>query len=113
MRIPDDKWPDYLPGPKDHLMALGVVSLNYGQLEGMFQGLFTEVTEMNADQVSAIFQRIPNNIRQDIMLDLLDPSLPENMKAAIKYFCEGFKTCAANRHALMHSRSGGNIARMS
>lgn len=107
MTVPDDRWPDYLPGPKDHL--LGVISLVSGSLEGMFKHLFRCVTGMDKPQVNALFQRIPNNTRQDIMLELLDPNLPENLRAAIKYFCDGFETCAENRHGLMHSHSSGNI----
>jgi hypothetical protein len=111
MDDPTDNWPDFLPGPRSHLQALGVISLSYGQLEGMFQHLFAEVTGLNRDQVSALFQRIPNNIRENVMLELLrKTTLPKNLKELVQYFSEGFAACAENRHGLVHSSSGGTIA---
>lgn len=109
-----DDWPNYLPGPSDHLEALGVVSLTYGYLEGLFQCLFTDTTGMTPDQVNALFQRIPNNHRSNMMLELLDKSkLPTNLKELVRYFVKGFETCAENRSGLMHSHSAGIVSGMS
>lgn len=106
-----DKWPDYLPGPRDHLLALGAIALTYGTLENLFQAVFTDATEMSREQVSALFQRIPNNTRRDLLSDLLaKASLPENLKGEIRYFSSAFLICADNRHALMHSHSGGVVS---
>ncbi|MBN8982132.1 MAG: hypothetical protein J0I29_12790 [Rhizobiales bacterium] len=113
MKLPsdEDKWPDYLPGPKSHLAALGVISLTYGFLEEFFQLLFADVTGMNRDQVTALFQRLPNNNRTKVMRELLEKStIPANIKELVIHFVKGFEICAENRHGLMHSRSGG-IAR--
>jgi hypothetical protein len=101
-------WPDYLPGPSDDLLALGVIALMYGQLESMFQHVFSAVTSLNEIQASAIFQRIPNNVRQDILFQMMaQTTLPDQLKEQVQYFGLGFKTCAANRHAIMHSHSAG------
>lgn len=104
-------WPDYLPGPTDHLRALGVITLMYGYLEGIYQTLFSEATGMTPAQVGALFQRVPNNIRADIMHELLEKtSIPINIKELVRHFSLGFNACAENRHSLMHSRSGGIIS---
>jgi hypothetical protein len=101
-------WPDYLPGPSEDLLALGVIALTYGQLEGMFQHVFSAVTSLNEIQASAIFQRIPNNVRQDILFQMMaQTTLPDVVKDQVQYFGLGFKSCAANRHAIMHSHSAG------
>jgi hypothetical protein len=110
MQRSTDHWPNYLPGPRDHLHALGVITLSYGHLENMFQILFSNVTGLNQYQVEALFQRIPNNVRSNIMLELLDKTtLPTNMKELVQYFSEAFRICAENRHGLMHSSSGGTV----
>jgi hypothetical protein len=101
-------WPDYLPGRSDDLLALGVIALMYGQLESMFQHVFSAVTSLNEIQASAIFQRIPNNVRQDILFQMMaQTTLPDQLKEEVQHFGLGFKTCAANRHAIMHSHSAG------
>jgi hypothetical protein len=106
--LTDDVLPEYLPGPPDHILMLGVIALNYGQLENMFRHVFSAVTRMNDIQVAAIFQRIPNNIRQTVLSEVMaQTTLPDQLKDRVKYFTDGFKICAENRHDLMHSHSGG------
>src|SRR5689334_16831156 len=61
----EDDWPSYLPGPRNDILALGVISLTYGLLETMFKLLFASVGDMNEHQVAAIFERLPNNHRLD------------------------------------------------
>src|ERR1700694_5794823 len=94
------RWPEYLPAPSDDVFAIGVVALNYGQMESMFKHLFAVVTRMNDFQVSALFYRIPNNTRLNVLSDLMNQTtLPEKLKDRVLHFCDGFKICAANRHA--------------
>jgi len=101
-------WPDYLPGPRDDILALGVVSLNYGHLENIFRVMFAMVTGMSENQVRALFERINNDARQKILEQLLDPQpFPDGLKKLIAHFLEGYTICAKNRHSIMHSHSGG------
>lgn len=105
---PDRPWPKDLPLPNDYVFALGVVALNYGQLEAMFQALFAAAIGLNEVQLSAIFQRLDNERRREALSQIVGQTkLPDGMKADIAHFSAGFKVCAENRHALMHSRSGG------
>jgi hypothetical protein len=106
--ITNRDWPNYLPCPTDDVFALGIVCLNYGLLEAMFRHLFSIVTRFNEVQTSALFHRPPNNNRQDALIEIMNQTtLPDKLKERVRYFCAGFKTCASNRHDLMHSRSGG------
>ena len=87
---------------------IGVISLNYGQLENAFRRIFSAVTRMNDIQVAAIFDRLPNNNRQTVLEEVMaQTTLPEKLKERVDHFTLGFKTCADNRHAVMHSHSGG------
>jgi hypothetical protein len=108
------RWPDYLPIPREDVFALGVVSLNYNQLEGMFGALFEAVTMVGPIQASAIFYKLPNDKRQDVLLEIMErATLPAQLKESIRYFCTGFRICAENRHDLMHSGSVGVYTRYS
>jgi hypothetical protein len=103
-----DSWHDYLPGPKDDLLALGVVSLNYGYLENIFRIIFAFVTQLSEAQVRAIFERLNNKARQDVLDQLLGARpIPPELKDLVRHFLDGFVICADNRHAIMHSHHGG------
>lgn len=104
----DDNWPDYLPGPRDDLLALGVASLNYGYLENIFRVLFSFATGLDEWQTRAIFERLNNSARDAILDQLLGAKpFPPELKEVIRHFLSGFKICADNRHAIMHSHYGG------
>lgn len=109
---PPERWPKDFPGPDDCVFAIGVAALNYGILESAFRFLFSTVTGMTEAQVSTIFDRIPNNTRQEIVKAMMTQSnLPEPALDAVRHFLTGFKQCADNRHDLMHSRHGGRFVR--
>lgn len=108
--LTDEQWPEYLPGSPDHILMVGIIALNYGRMENMFRYLFSVVTRMNEIQVSAIFERMPNNIRQTVLSEVMaQTTLPIELKERVKYFIDGFRICADNRHDLMHSRPGGTF----
>lgn len=101
-------WPDYLPLPHDDVFAIGVIALNYCQLENMLKGLFSSVTRMNHYQTAALFHRMANNVRKDVLLDLLaKTTIPPELREHIEHFQKGFSICADNRHGIMHSSSAG------
>src|SRR5437764_2608998 len=103
----DDRWPLYLPGPRHDILAMGVISLTYGQLENLFRTVFSLVADMNEYQIAAIFERMPNNHRLSALAQMLGKTtLPEVLKERVSHFCNGFRICAENRHAIMHSHSG-------
>ena len=103
-----DQWPDYLPGPRNDLLALGVIALNYGRLENIFRIIFAMVSGMSEAQVTAIFARINNRLREDIFEQLLaTQTFPEGLIDLIRHWLAGYMICAENRNAVMHSHHGG------
>jgi hypothetical protein len=102
------QWPKYLPLPPDDIFALGVIALNYCQLENMFRALFSAVAQWNEFQTAALFHRLANNVRKDVLSELLGKTtLPDETKELVQYFLIGFGQCADNRHLLLHSSTGG------
>lgn len=103
-----ENWPAYHPGQREETLALGVIALNYGQLENLYRTVFAYVTGMNEFQAAALFHRLPNNHRKDVLYDLMaKTTLPTELKKLVQYFAAGFGACADNRHDIMHSASGG------
>lgn len=51
---PRTEWPHWAL-PREDIFALGVIALNYNQLETMFLTLFRSVTDMKHDHVLALF----------------------------------------------------------
>jgi hypothetical protein len=104
----DDRWPELLHGSKDDLVALGVISLNYGYLENMFRALFALATGMERIQCDALFERINNDTRINVFRDIIArKNYPVGLKDLLSHFVSGYQVCAANRHAVMHSHHGG------
>ena len=103
-----EEWPPYLPGPREDIFALGVISLNYGQLENMFRALVSGVARWNEFQTAAVFHRLPNNHRVEVVSELMSKTtMPDEIKGLIDHFLKGFAKCAETRNLIMHSSSGG------
>lgn len=102
------QWPSYMPLPREDIFALGVISLNYCHLENMFRLLFSSVARWNDFQTAAVFHRLANNIRMDVISELLTKTtIPVETKKLIEHFVTGFRLCADARNLIMHSSSGG------
>jgi hypothetical protein len=105
---PSKEWPTYLPGPRENIFALGVISLAYSNFEWLFAGVFREVTQTPDTVLRILFSKLPNNIRMETLSNFLEKmDWPEGLKDDIKHFMKGFQICAENRNLLMHSYSGG------
>lgn len=103
-----EKWPSYMPLPRDDIFAIGVIALNYCLLEGMFRTLLSAVTHWNDYEISAVFHRINNRTRLDILSDLLGKTpIPDDSKADVIHFAEGYKLCTDARNFIMHSIAAG------
>lgn len=108
MNNPHKTWPDYLPLPREDMLALGVIALNFCQLENIFRALMASVARWNVHQTAALFNRLNNRERQDVIAELLPKTtIPTETKALVEHFVDGFMVCADNRNFLMHSSSGG------
>jgi hypothetical protein len=98
------KWPAYEIGPRESVFALGVASVNYARLEFVFRLLFSTVTETPLDLTNALFMKLGNDGRTDLIERAL-PSRhwPEPANDYVRHFVAGFRKCAENRNHLMHS----------
>jgi hypothetical protein len=104
----ESKWPDYLPLPREDIFAIGVIALAYGQLESIFKVMLATVARWNDMQVAAIFHRLNNNQRFDVVSELLaKTTIPSEVKAKVEHFLAGLGICTENRNFIMHSFSGG------
>jgi hypothetical protein len=100
-----------MPEWSDGIYAIGVISLNYCQLENMFLGLFQSATGMTEVQVVALFQRLQNDSRLKIFSQLTNQrsEFPADFKDRIRHFAAGYEVCVENRNAIMHSHSRGSF----
>jgi hypothetical protein len=104
MTSPDYEWPRYSVGPKDHLEALGVISLNFNLYE---YSLVIFLERYLNKQVSAFLTDKLNNEERSELIRLMvqDEPRPELIDE-VEFLLRHFATCAANRHVLLHSRLG-------
>lgn len=102
------RWPDYMPLPRDDIYAIGIIALNFCLLEGMFRNLLSAVTHWNQYEVAALFHRINNRTRLDILSDLIGKTpLPDETKGDVTHFADGYEKCTDNRNFIMHSIAAG------
>jgi hypothetical protein len=98
----DYEWPRYPVGPKGHLEALGVISLNFNLYE---YSLVIFLEQHFSKEVSAFLaDKLSNEERSQLirMIMTTDRELIEE----IEFLLAHFATCAHNRHTLLHSRPG-------
>ncbi len=108
MNDPPENWPSYLSLPQGDVFALGVIALESALLENIFRAILSSVARWNNHQTAAIFNRLNNRGRQDVIDDLLpNTTIPLETKDDINHFVAGYMVCAENRNYLMHSSSGG------
>lgn len=100
-------WPNYLPGPRENIFAIGVISLLYGQLENLFSCVFSAATQMEIDQAEVVFRKINNDVRSGIVRQSLRSDLRTDLSECVEHFLKGYAICASNRHDIMHASSGG------
>jgi len=102
MSEPDYPWPRYEVGPKDHLEALGIISLNFNLYEYSLV-IFLE-QHFSKDVSGFLTDKLSNEERsQLIRLVMQNDPYPE-VTEEIEFLLRHFATCAANRHLLLHSR---------
>ena len=101
------EWPAFPTPPKEVVFAVGVVAVSYNALESLFFALFALVTGIPSHLQSALFQRLANNERVDLVRAALGGNKwPEETIVLFEHFLAGYDICAANRNVLMHSIAG-------
>lgn len=97
-------WPVYPVGPKDSILAIGTVSINYSRLESVLTTMFATITGSSIKFASILVPKITNNVRIDMMRRMLEGNdWPEDVRERAEHFITAFSILVENRNLLMHS----------
>lgn len=109
MRTPKKvRWPAYLVPFDETTFAIGVIAINYGELELNFRHLFGAVTGVGQPFAELLFPKIQNDVRLQLFdQSLTTPEWPPDLAAALRRFAAGYTICSENRNTIMHFRAGG------
>lgn len=97
-------WPSYPIGPKDSIFALGIVSVNYAQLEFAVYGMLSVILGIQGEVASHLMFKFNPEMRDKLMREIL-PTCKWPIDAADRslHFIEAHKICYENRNKLAHS----------
>lgn len=100
----DYPWPRYQTGPKDHLYALGVISLNFNIYEYSLIVFLEEYFDKNV--AAFLTDKLSNEERSHLirLATQNDPYYDAALIDEVEFILRHFATCAENRHNLLHSR---------
>jgi hypothetical protein len=102
MSEPDYPWPSYIVGPKEHLYALGVISLNFNLYE---YSLIVFLEQHFSKDVAAFLSDKLNNVERSQLIRLvMNKDIYPSVIDEVEYILRHFSICADNRHTLLHSR---------
>jgi hypothetical protein len=95
-------WPTYPVGPKASVFALGVVILNYAQLEFAIQAIFATVLGISLEEGSRF--KINGKERENLIKDMLPArQWPQNVNILVFDFVDACEICRENRNKLARS----------
>jgi hypothetical protein len=88
--MPEQPWPPYRVGNPDYIHALGVIASVFNALEFRFRSFFPIYTRLPTRPGYALFSRISNELRLEIIRDSMDYSHhPDAIKDDVRYFLSG------------------------
>lgn len=102
----DSSWPTYEVGPKESMLALGVVSANYARLEFALTHMYAVIIGIDSSEATMRISRI---IRKNTHLERMRrhlenrPQWPSSVRDLCARFIDGFSLLNDNRNKLMHS----------
>jgi hypothetical protein len=98
-----DKWPPYFSGQREHLHALGVISLCYNQFEAMWSAVLAHYAgETTAEFLLA--GRVADDRRIATVLQYARTHEKESeILSRIEHVAVAYAVCSENRNILMHS----------
>jgi hypothetical protein len=100
----DPNWPLYQHGPRDSIFAVGMVSVNYAQLEFAVYGMFSTILALQAETATRLVYKLTPEMRDKMMREVLPTrGWPEQVTDLAQHFIEGHKVCYENRNKLAHS----------
>lgn len=97
-------WPAYAIGPRESIVAMGVASIKFVELESVLRFLFGTIFGMSRDDTAMMTAKLGN---LDIT-NLMQQKLPETGWDAatvdlVEHFIKAFNRCREARNHLMHS----------
>lgn len=106
-KIPDT-WPSYRTGPRDHMHALGVISVNFNLYENNLFVMFAyPLLERDLMRVAAC-ERLYGDLNSETRLKAIrlayDREADPKVRDCVDHLIQHFSVCAERRHLLMHSR---------
>ena len=98
------KWPEFPPGPTDHIAAIGVLVVRFNELENTLQSLIAHYSTMDNEVTYFVIGRLP----APTQVDWLDKLLPiyeknESVRGALELFTKAYRICNDNRGMVVHS----------
>ena len=88
----DYKWPPYPTGPKEHLEALGVISLNFNLYEYSLVNFFEEFFDKTV--AAFIFHKLNNEERAALIRVLMKSDPEPEFTGEVENLLRHFATCA-------------------
>lgn len=110
MATPKDIWPlpEYNPGPRDHLHAVGVISMGYVSLEQSIGRLYQHYPVLQGlptDLVNLYYFRLDERHRLKAVKSMFNKyEKDERVRAVIESLVDYFQWCWEVRNALLHSQ---------
>jgi hypothetical protein len=102
------QWPTYdINSIPDHVHAIGVLSVNYNNLEHQLLELYRLYCDAPSDVASFIFERLSSTEQKlGFLVFLLDrrKTLDRKIYDGLMAFSYAYKICAKNRGFIIHSR---------
>jgi hypothetical protein len=106
LKSPHWPMPHYNLGPPDFIHALGAVAATFNSLESWLRALFITYTRMPEGAAAALFTRLDNQARIDLLKQCIEATDHSNeIKDALQHLFAGYAVCADNRNILMHAQT--------
>lgn len=99
-----DGWPRYKIAPREHLEALGAITINWNTLEIMLFMVLRHYIRAPDDSAQAIFFALGNTSRTDLLLTMARKvEKRADVLARVEHFAKAYDICRENRNWLMHA----------
>jgi hypothetical protein len=103
MGMPNE-WPTYPIGPRESILAMGVVSIKFAELESVLVFMFATVLGIGSDAATKVASKIGTGNCQHLTGQILAiTQWPDRTKKLVEHFIKGVSVCMENRNHLMHS----------
>lgn len=101
----DTAWPPYSVSSNKYAQAVGILCINYNNLEAKLLELAMHFSNAPADIMAFSFVRLGNETRLDLLKRIFSDNVSDtSFKDYANYFARGFKACAENRNIVLHSQ---------